>query len=429
MATGAGKTLTALSAASRVYDRLKGGFAILIVAPLIHLVDQWREVARRFGLNPIRCAESSRDWYDELDSAIFALNADKRPVLSIVTTSTTLSGEAFQSLLKRLRKPLLVIADEAHNYGTEALMASFPAHAALRLGLSATPDRWMDPEGTARLQQYFGGSVYQYTLKEAIRDEILTPYVYFPEVVDLDPDEMDRYIEITQQLARYVHTDSEEPEGDVAKRLLLKRARLIASARQKLPLLKKLMAHRTRDSHILVYCGDGTVTGSSGEEAIRQVTEVVRILGDEMGMRCASYTAETPPAERKRLLESFADGFLQVLVAIRCLDEGVDIPVTRTAYILASSTNPRQFVQRRGRVLRRAPGKSRAELFDVFVVPSMREIAPYSREWEIARMMVGKQLHRAREFAELAENGPVARQRLLSVASQLDLLSYWENGV
>lgn len=425
MATGSGKTITALTLASKLYDGIGPGMALLIIAPYIHLVDQWCEVSKSFGLTPIRCAIGRDHWYEELRSSIHTLNAGRRSILSIATTSATLQTPDFRRLVDGIDRPLVVIGDEAHNYGAPKIAAALPKRATYRVGLSATPDRWMDEEGTDRVLEYFGKSVFRYRLRDAIQDEVLTPYRYHPLLVDLDTDELEEYLDLTRALARYLHGDADGPVGDAAKKLLLRRARLIASARNKLPQLKKLIAKRKSDRHILVYCGDGRVEGEDPLETQRQVDAAVRLIGVDVGMTCAKYTAETPPELRRELLRSFASGDLQVLVAIRCLDEGVDIPETRVAYLLASSTNPRQFVQRRGRVLRRNPGKRRAEVYDFFVCPPLEALTTGSEEFRVIQRLFGNQIRRAREFADLAENGPVARRELFDITRRLGIVSEW----
>ena len=255
---------------------------------------------------------------------------------------------------------------------------------------------------------------------------MLTPYRYQPHLVSLTDTELDEYVDITRQLAKYLHGDKDGPVGTAAKRLLLRRARLVGSASGKLPLLRSLMSERVGDTHMLVYCGDGRVEGAVDGSIVRQVEEAVRVIGVDLGMRCASYTADTPPKRRVELLKQFSSGDLQVLVAIRCLDEGVDVPATREAFILASSTNPRQFIQRRGRVLRRFPGKRRAIIHDFFVIPPMDELNEGSSEFGTMRRLFGNQIRRAREFASLAENDAVARGMLLDISERLRLLTHWE---
>ena len=423
MATGSGKTITALSLASQLYDSLGSPLVILIIAPLIHLVDQWIAVASTFGLHPIRCAEGTDRWFDDLSVAIQASNAGHRPVLSIATTAATLASDPFQRLLLTIRKPLLVIGDEVHTYGAPVGFAALPKIDSYRVGLSATPERAMDPEGSQRLRSYFGPVVFEYTLRDALRDEVLTPYRYYPVLLDFDPDEMEEFVELTRRIARLGRSDDDSPPSEPAKRLLIKRARLVASARAKLPKLRALLASRRNDAHILVYCGDGAVEQPDGPEMVRQVEEAVRIVGAELGMTCASYTANTPATVRQQHLQAFSAGDLQVLVAIRCLDEGVDVPATRTAFLLASSTNPRQFVQRRGRVLRRAPGKYRADIHDFFVVPDPANYPKSHADYRAARSLVRSQLARSQEFADLAENGPTASGVLRPVRDHFDLLT------
>lgn len=426
MATGAGKTMTALAIATQLGGRLLNGLVVLVIAPYIHLVDQWCDNARRWGLRPIRAAEARTSWEHDLAVGINAINAHQRPVLSIVVTQSTLvSVPRFCELLSRCHTPMLVIGDEAHNYGTRDTIAALPSGARYRLGLSATPERYRDPDGTKLIMDYFGEVVHRYDLACAIQDEVLTPYRYFPVRVELDPDELKEYLTISKQLAKYIGDGEEESGDEFALRLILKRARITASARQKLRKLEGLLRERSTDTHILVYCGDGQVEGMVPEEQQRQVDAAVSLIGNTLRMRCASYTASTSPERRRELLSLFAAGEIQVLVAIRCLDEGVDVPSTRTAIIMASSTNPRQFIQRRGRILRRSLGKTRADLFDFVVCPDLDGLAPNSSEYRGVRSMLQKEIARAAEFADLALNGPVARQTLKDITERLALFDVW----
>lgn len=425
MATGSGKTVTALTLASRLYDRLGPPFAVVIVAPLIQLVDQWIAVARGFGLEPVRCAEGRSAWTEELNAAVDAVNSGIRSVLSIAVTGATMLGADFQSAVKRLRCPVLIIGDEAHSYGAVAMSNALPQNATYRVGLSATPQRWFDEAGTARLQRYFGDVVFTYGMADALRDGVLTPYLYYPILARLSDDEVDKYVDLSRQLARMnAGADQEEGLSDAAKKLLIRRARLVGTVASKLKLLEEALASRRGDTHILVYCGDGAVEAEDSGEVVRQVDAAVQLLGSTLGMKVASYTARTSPADRRRTLAAFAAGDIQALVAIRCLDEGVDLPATRSAYLLASSTNPRQFVQRRGRVLRRAPGKTRADIHD-FVAYAPPNLFPEgSGEFAALRSLIRSQLARVEEFADLAVNGPVARSKLTQLRDELHLNDY-----
>jgi superfamily II DNA or RNA helicase len=426
MATGSGKTLTALHTAARLAAKAKGPLAILIIAPYIHLVDQWIENAREFGLRPIRCAEGAGRWHLELAVAVNCLNSQGRPVLSVAVTQASLLTENFQELIARIRVPLLVIGDEAHNYASLDIWRALPRQTRFRIGLSATPDRPHDPEGTERLRDYFGEVIFRYGLDDAIRDGVLTPYYYFPVRVGLDDDEFERYLGITRHLSRF--RDDDDTTNEEARRLLLKRSRVLASARSKLPALRSLLAEARQRTHVLIYCGDGQVEGEVPGEQERQVQAVVRMVGNDLGMTCASYTAATPPQRRSELLDAFATGQIQVLVAIRCLDEGVDVPAARTAFILASSSNGRQFIQRRGRVLRRSPGKESATIYDFMAIPNIDDIGASENVYASVAGLVRRELRRAREFADLAINGPQARATLLDLTAKLGLHMEWASG-
>jgi superfamily II DNA or RNA helicase len=304
-----------------------------------------------------------------------------------------------------------------------------PPNAKYRLGLSATPERRFDPVGNKQLDDYFGNVIFRYGLKEALANKVLCPYRYEPVPVELCPDEADEYLVLTEQIARVLarNEDLDEPTAQL-EMLLIKRARLIATARNKLPALASIFRRQHDSSHNLVYCGDGSVEREQGDQIERQIDAVTRLLGRELGMRVAKYTADTPLGRRDALRRDVANGSVQCLIAIRCLDEGVDIPEIRRAVIIASSTNPRQFIQRRGRLLRRAEGKELAEIFDFFVLPPSQLEGDDREVLQAERALVGRELVRAIEFANLAVNGPEALQRLLPIRDHYRLLDLGVEG-
>lgn len=425
MATGAGKTITALATAVKLYEWANAPLFVVIVCPYLHLCVQWVEEAKRFGLDPLLCAMDRRDWYDPLSTRLFNLLSGNRQVVSVVVSNATFASRAFQSLLDRAPPTALFIADEVHHFGAPELRVLLPAKFPFRLGLSATPERFNDPEGTSAIEEYFGDPVSHYSLREALRDGVLCPYRYFPVVVELHEDELDEYLELTRKIGQALGTgDTDQGGTPYLDALLLRRSRLLATARGKIPALIERMSPLSHSSHNLVYCGDGTVAGDAGIEIIRHVDAVVRALGRDLGMTVAKYVADTPLTGRSQLRKRFAEGRLQGLVAIRCLDEGVDVPETRRAFILASSTNPRQFIQRRGRILRRSPGKEMAEIYDFIVAPSSVETDPDSPFFPLARRLFRRELGRIMEFASLAVNGPEALNALLPLRANLNLLDF-----
>lgn len=434
MATGSGKTITALATLERLFKKVDPPLVIIIIAPYLNLVDQWIEEAKEFGLDPINCSGASQDWTALVDMGLYLNQSKERPILSLVTTNTTFSLDPFQRVLEKLSVRTVIVADEVHNMGARHLSRKLPKKVKLRLGLSATPERWMDEEGTKSIEDYFGKTVINFDLEDALSgpNPALCPYVYHPILVSLDDDETEEYMAITVQLARLMVNPSSENLSDAALSLLLRRARLIACAKEKMPAFRKAI-YPYKDSRFnLVYCGDGRVEVDSASSSVsrqvpehavmRQVDAITRMLGNDLEMNVAKYTAETSKDDRRAILSDFSTGEKQALVAIRCLDEGVDIPQVRRAFILASSTNPRQFIQRRGRVLRRADGKDQAEIFDFVVIPPLDQLTPGSAEFKTMRNLVSREMARVVEFARLAVNGPQATGILRPVLSQLKLL-------
>jgi DNA phosphorothioation system restriction enzyme len=418
MATGSGKTITALAIATELY-RTQSLQALIIVCPYRHLVTQWAKECRRFGLNPILAFENVKAWQGHFSSQLYALRAQHQPFLTVITTNATLMGQSFRSQLSYLPEKTLIVGDEAHNLGSTRLAQSLPQSIPFRLALSATPERYFDESGTQVIYNYFGAVLEpEFTLSDAIAQGALVHYLYYPILVELTEGESQRYIALTTKIRRLIGMGEPDDENPALTPLLMERSRLVGSAANKLEALRELMGDRLDTTHTLFYCGDGSIENSVSETSERQVAAVARLLGRELGYRINTYTADTPLEERADLHDLFESGELQGLVAIRCLDEGVDIPATQTAVILASSNNPRQFVQRRGRILRPHPHKQRATLFDMIVVPPALDRATF----EMERQLLRTELIRFVEFADLADNAGEARLKLLALQQQYDLL-------
>jgi len=423
MATGSGKTITGLAIATELYQKI-GLQVLLVVCPYRHLVTQWARECQNFNLEPILAFENVHNWQSQLSTQLYNIHSGNQPFLTVITTNATLISEGLQSQLKYFPDKTLIIGDEAHNLGSRRLEESLPRQIGLRLGLSATPERYFDQEGTDALLNYFGAVLPpELTLADAIRQGALVHYLYYPLLVELTEAETQTYARLTKRIG-WALMDQEDlninniNNNDTLKSLLMQRVRLIAAAANKLAALQQLMVKRLDTSHTLFYCGDGSVEGAVSEESNRQLATVTKLLGAELGYRINTYTAETPLIEREELRRQFESGQLQGLVAIRCLDEGVDIPAVQTAVILASSSNPRQFIQRRGRILRPHPGKERATLFDMIVLPP-----DLGREtWEVERNLLKKELRRFLEFADLADNAGEARIKLLQLQKRYGLL-------
>jgi len=409
MATGTGKTITALSALAKLKEAKEHLF-ILIACPYQHLVDQWREEAERFGFEPILAYKSQATWVNQVHDALVMHNWRIAKAACVITTHTTFIGDTMQILLSDMKSSAVLVADEVHHLGAEQSRQRLTDVFDYRLGLSATPNRWFDDEGTAVLRTYFGETVYGFSLDKAIEKGYLCSYYYHPHLVELTDEELEEYESLTEKISRLFHRASLDEPNKALELLLIKRAMLLNKAENKLPMLAQLLADKA-DSlhHTLFYCAPG------------QIDSVIPLLTD-LGLRTAKFTAEESTTERQELLEMFASGHLQALIAMKCLDEGVDVPSTQTAYILASSSNPKEFIQRRGRILRQAPGKEHAEIHDLIAVPPL-EYRQYPNATFVAeRKIVARELRRFNEFAEMALNKFRARGKIWELAKDYNLL-------
>ena len=419
MATGAGKTVTALYGIAKLYEAFRELFVIVAV-PYQSLADQWIDEFHDFGVAAIPCYASRKEWDRDLRRAISLYDAGALKFAACVVVYRTLQAEEFQEAINNIPgERLLVVGDECHNFGSESLWKALPQRAGLRLGLSATPRHYFDVARTVRVLDYFGDVAYEYSLAQALHDKVLTPYRYYVHLVQLNEEETDDYIELTGQISRLAAThlvDSLEDVDDGGLNILLfKRARLLGNAADKVTSLRSLLVGRSPEPFTLFYCGDGESDTGAGDPT-RQIDEISKILY-ELGWRVAHFTSRESRAERVRILDKFRVGALDALIAIRCLDEGIDVPACRNAYILSSSRNPKQFIQRRGRILRRSPGKSEAVVHDF--VPLLPTSGASSTE--IERRLVRGELERIAEFAGLSQNISDALQTMRPFLEAYDL--------
>lgn len=417
MATGTGKTYTALAAITRLYTDMKQNLAVIIICPYQHLVEQWKEDIVAFGMKPIVCysASSQRNWRERLKNAITSFNLGVQDHFCMVSTNATFSIDYVQTLVSKLTGNVVLVVDEAHNFGAENLSRTLLPNIPYRIALSATIDRHGDPEGTQKLYDYFGDKCIEYTLKDAIENNMLTPYYYHPVPVSLNEKELTEYLDLTSKIRKNLHADKNGKVilSEYVKMLLIKRARIVAGAADKIDTLHRLIRDYKDDNQILVYCGATTMRdvdyqeGKSPIDEARQIDIVAGMLGNDLEMRVTKFTSEESAEERERIKADFAEGtHLQALVAIRCLDEGVNIPSIRTAFIMASSTNPKEYVQRRGRVLRKFPGKRHAVIFDFITLPiPIDEVSEYDAEViDSAKSLAKREIIRIKDFASIAEN-------------------------
>jgi superfamily II DNA or RNA helicase len=417
LATGAGKTITAIYGAVKVFEATKK-LILGIAVPYQNLADQWVSVLREFNITPIQCYADSSDWLPRFSEMISLYQANACRFVCFIVVNRTLQSDHFQSLLTQIPgENFLWVGDECHHHSTTRLANALPQQAQWRLGLSATPEHYLNQDATARIFAYYGQVVASYTLAEALTDGVLTPYRYHVVVVDLADDEAEEYQQLSEQISMAAARQRDaDAEDEKLKMLLFRRARLLGRVRSKLTELRSLIANKRPTPLTLFYCGDGSTEDEHSGEQLRQVELVSSLLFD-LGWKSSHFTSHEPLQERQGLLDYFRIGLIDALVAIRCLDEGIDVPACRRAYILASSRNPKQFIQRRGRILRRSPGKEYAEIYD-FLVKIPNHLAEGNQS---ERKLIIAELERVAEFARLATNSADAVRTLLPLLKQYDL--------
>lgn len=420
MATGTGKTFTALGALTRLSKKLNNNLNVIIVCPFQHLVEQWVDDLAKFNISPIigYSASSHKNWEKDLKDAIRrkSLKLKHQEFICFITTNASFMLDRVQSKIKQFDNNSLIIVDEAHNFGTPGLLNSLPKHFNFRLGLSATIERHFDEDGTNALFKYFGKESIVYTLSQAIQDGFLVDYLYIPVIISLTESELSKYFAKSKQIKREVRKDKNNNIvlSKAGQFLAIERSRIIAGAVNKINALMEVIEPYKNDSHILVYCGSTSIIDyeeTDQSEVIlddeRQITLVTHKLGNELGMRVSKFTSQESIEQRKSLTKDFADGSnLQALIAIKCLDEGVNIPEIKTAFILASTTNPKEYIQRRGRVLRTSKNKEMATIFDFVTIPKpLNEAQSLTNEQrELVDSLINNELKRMEEFAGDAIN-------------------------
>ena len=411
MATGSGKTVTALNCVLKQYKE-NGFYKAIIVVPTCALAVQWEKEARSFNFNSIVSTHSDKDWKITLGRYTTRSILDQKKNIIIITTYATFNKKHIQEFVKETKgiESFIYIADEAHNLGSKTCLAHTPKKIQWRIGLSATPERIYDEIGSDKLYEFFKTKppkyTYRYTMKQAIDDGILCHYDYYPIFVTLNDVEMEGYEELTRKLRNFIDskTGKYKPE---AEKLLLARKRIVHKAENKKyaieSLLNKLRDNRKLD-YTFVFVPEGYEPDYSKTDSYSVETEDIHIIDEyaqlfkDNGYSYHKYISGLEDAQG--VLNSFAAGDIQVLLSMKCLDEGVDIPRAEHAIFCASTGNPRQFVQRRGRVLRKNIYKEKAKIWDLIVTPP--DI--FNQHNSVDKGLFEGEVKRIINFASLADN-------------------------
>ena len=413
MATGTGKTLTALYGLTELWNQKKK-LVTIIVCPYQHLVEQWAEDVKQFNIFPVLCYSNYSNWRSKVFNRINLINSNTIDNFTIITTNATFTTSDMQNFINQINADILLIIDEAHNAGTNSMKKVLSFDYKYRLGLSATPKRFRDEENTDFIYSFFNGEVFNFDLERAIygpEDErCLTEYYYYPKIIELNEDEQMEYDDLSLKIAHNIKEENGKLIiNELAKMLLIKRSKIVAGAHNKLELLKNLMKDYKDKYNILVYCGATSIEVDNSSE--KQIDKVCKILGRELVMKIRKFTAEETPNDRQEIIDMFSnEKSLQAIVAIKCLDEGVNIPAIQYAFIMASTTDPKEFIQRRGRVLRRIEGKEFACIYDFVTVPNGGS--------EKGKNLVETELKRVYEFSILSKNKEENNKLIEELASE-----------
>lgn len=449
MATGTGKTLTSLNCLLEIYER-KGYYKAIILVPTLSLVDQWEQECKKFNFDHIiKVCSKNKNWKQELDAIKFREDfnySNTEPNYIFIATYASFAREPvfndLVSLSSKVNKKLLFIADEAHNMGSPRILNRLDGiKFARRIGLSATPERQFDDSANIKIRKFFGcensdGYTFEFSMQEAIDKGYLCRYYYYPHIVRLTDEEMSEYTRISLQLAKFFNYDNNTFPGndDFLLRLLLKRKRIVHKAYNKEKIFRKILTDYYSEKgslqYSLVYVPEGSrpdnpeadlfdTTESVPEDdysdsLIDRYSSIVQSISPTTTVK--KFTANTN--DRNQILENFSKGNLEVLISMKCLDEGIDVPRSELAIFCASTGNPRQFIQRRGRILRTHKDKHRAVIHDLVVVPYISSVAD---NFKMERSLLASEITRVRDFALLSENADYAYEELNDVLNYYNL--------
>ncbi len=399
MATGTGKTWVGLKALHTFFDIAKVGTAV-ILAPTQEICDQWISDVKSYeDYDDLLSVSSKEQWRKNIENLLHEHKKGRSKRIVLVSTYDSLAN-MIEYIKNYKVTNALVIADEVHTFGSETGKdilkdESIKTLFSYRLGLSATPDRLFDAGGTDAIKEFFGNIVFRYSIGDAIKDNVLCPYNYYIKLTELSSIEFDEYIKLTKKLNKKSHYLRSKEDEDYLKLLLTERSKITKSSENKLDRLREvlnLLNQEKKLKYTLIFCIDKN-----------QLNDVKEIL-DDLRFIHSQITGEESREERIKILKDFRSGNIDILLSIKVLDEGINIKEAKNAIILASSANPREYIQRRGRVLRKTDDTKVAEIFDFVTVASLSAIKKEASIFEIEQKLLKKELNRAFEFVKYSSN-------------------------
>lgn len=398
MATGTGKTITAIACQERLQKKISE-IVTFIVAPQIDLVEQWYEELYNLNIKSLKCTSAESNYKELLKLRLSQHSSFENPII-VITTSNTFSSDDFQNILKlHLRNEALLICDEVHSFGAEKMRNLYKKHEenfSYRLGVSATPYRKSENE-SKELINFFNEVIFQYTLKDAIENNFLNQYKYIPIILSFDKNELKTYRDSVTETLNEMKTNKE-----ILKEVERLTTTIANANTGKVEELKKLINGDNVKKPKIVYCSPGNYNDGSNVHGTRHIDFVAKELGIH-GCRLRKIYSEIPSNERREILEQFKKHDIDTLLAIKCLDQGVNLKEVTHAYILSSTDSLTEFIQRRGRILRKSENKPISYIYDLIMLPESIDDIYFNPVIEDA-YLVDRELRRMKEYNYASEN-------------------------
>ncbi|PIB31821.1 hypothetical protein BFP78_08100 [Gaetbulibacter sp. 5U11] len=424
MATGTGKTITSLNCLLNLYSE-QGYYRAIILVPSIALLNQWEEEVKSFNFKKTLKVGGGNNWEKDLANYSSNYSWGLKNDLIIISTYGSFVLDRFQKLFQKIQEDFLLIADEAHNMGANNIQKKLKdVKVNKKIGLSATPKRIYDPEGTLAIDSFFKDTppyTYSFGMEKALEFGFLTGYKYYPLIVELNEVEFEEYSEISKKLLKFFDFENGKFKDDpIVEMLLLKRKSIIHKATNKLDLFSSIVEElikNKKNKFVFAYIPEGNTINNEGDTVKILNQYLRRIHEDYPNLKMNSYTSEDQNLDE--ILRGFEDGKIEVLFAMKMLDEGVDVPRAEVGIFASSTGNPRQFIQRRGRLLRKHKDKAFATIYDMVVIPKLE--SNLGELFNIEKNLVKNELNRVAYFASLAMNFYDSKEALEDVCKKYDL--------
>lgn len=418
IATAGGKTLAALAASSIVPKNV----LILIIVHGLELVNQWEKEIQFFDpKGNITICDSEHKWRENLGLIISPFFKNKEKVdfenrFYVLVNDSTASDDkeepkGFLRFFDHVDPTnIMIISDEVHHIGSTQNQKILQIESKYRLALSATFVRQWDEEGTQIIRDYFGDELLdaKYSVADGIRDGRLCKYLYYPFFAILEQSEFEQYNEKTIDIGIITNQLKKDPNNEKLKQKLSTianiRADIIKKAKNKKKAYEEIIKAKPKLPYVVFL--DDTNQVNEFRNIHNQIIDKINESEEEkIKKNVFVFDGTTKPWQRKTILKQTVEHKTPIF-SMYCLDEGIDVPEFQSAILVSSASSERQYIQRRGRILRGAIHGKIAELYDIVVLPQVQESGI---KIDTANSIIEKELKRVEEMAKDALNKPEAK--------------------